>query len=90
MPSAINTFKPAKKLDIKNTYCTGRDFHTGIFMYFLYQNTTTEDVIIRFRNPSMVSDFNSEQLTRLAMESSETSLAKYWDKEEEDYWESYL
>jgi hypothetical protein len=49
-----------------------------------------QDVIVVLNFTSLETDFSSRELTYLASQMSESSLAEAWIKEDDNYWNSYL
>ena len=50
----------------------------------------TQDVIVEISKSEFELDFNENELTQLATESSMSSFAELWEGEGDDYWNSYL
>lgn len=85
MSICLDTYLPRTRSSFKT------DFGSNLYYPYLVGKQTIETVILNFyERDELVSVFSDEDLTLLAMESSENSFAELWDLENDDYWCSYL
>ena len=69
-----------------NTYTDNSGLFRMMAIYGgLYYSATSE-----FERPAKSVSLSEEELTNMCMSLSESSLAKEWENEDDEYWESFL
>lgn len=90
MSIAANTFDSDTDINIKISDFIGKPsvFDSGI-MYLFENITRIQDVFVVYPNNNFEVEFSGNDLTKLAMELSESSFNELWDEEDDEYWNSY-
>ena len=85
MSLCLDTYIPRKRSTFKT------EIEPFLYYPYLSVKETIETVILNFyEHDELVSSFSDDEMTALAMETSEDSFAELWNLENDEYWSSYL
>ena len=89
MPLVADTYSPDNDLLVVASDSTSQKKGLQLHLSETWALVVKKDVFVKYIKEEFVLDISKEELTTSAYTVAESSLAKLWENEDDEYWASY-